>query len=236
MVIYPAIDLIGGKCVRLTQGKYDDVTVYDDNPLNMAKSFQSQGAAYIHMVDLDGARSGISVNSEVIKEVAEKTNLIVQTGGGIRSLDKINEYLEKGIGRVILGTSAVNQPELVKRAVETHGEKIVIGIDAKDGKVAVSGWETESEFNAVEFAKKMQSFGVKNIIYTDISRDGMLTGPNLKAMEEMASALKISVIASGGVSCLQDVIDLKSTGVSGVIIGKAIYAGRINLEEALNVN
>lgn len=234
MKIYPAIDLIGGKCVRLTQGSYDAVTVYHEDPLEVAKEFEALGSAYIHMIDLEGARNGISQNSEVIRRVANQTGLLVQTGGGIRSMETIEAYLENGVSRVILGTSAVKQPQLVKDAVAKYGDKIVVGIDAKDGMVAISGWEVKSEFDAIEFARKMQDLGVKHIIYTDISRDGMLSGPNLKAMEEMARALEIEVIASGGVSCLQDVKDLKNTGVSGVIIGKALYTGNLSLKEALS--
>lgn len=234
MKIYPAIDLIGGKCVRLTQGSYDAVTVYHEDPLEVAKEFEALGSAYIHMIDLEGARNGISQNSEVIRRVANQTGLLVQTGGGIRSMETIEAYLENGVSRVILGTSAVKQPQLVKDVVAKYGDKIVVGIDAKDGMVAISGWEVKSEFGAIEFARKMQDLGVKHIIYTDISCDGMLSGPNLKAMEEMARALEIEVIASGGVSCLQDVKDLKNTGVSGVIIGKALYTGNLSLKEALS--
>lgn len=234
MKIYPAIDLIGGKCVRLTQGSYDAVTVYHEDPVEVAKEFEALGSSYIHMIDLEGARNGISQNSEVIRKVANQTGLLVQTGGGIRSMETIENYLENGVSRVILGTSAVKQPQLVKDAVAKYGDRIVVGIDAKDGMVAISGWEVKSEFGAVEFGRKMQDLGVKHIIYTDISRDGMLSGPNLKAMEEMAKALEIDVIASGGVSCLQDVKDLKNTGVSGVIIGKALYTGNLSLKEALS--
>ncbi len=233
MIIYPAIDLIGGKCVRLTQGSYDDVTIYGEDPLKTAMDFERAGSEYIHMVDLEGARNGGSENSHVIKQVAGNTALKVQTGGGIRSMEKISDYIESGVERVILGTSAVKNPELVKEAVKKYGEKIAVGIDAKDGVVAISGWETQSRYKAVEFALKMQDIGVKNIIYTDISRDGMLNGPNLNAMREMAEALSINVIASGGVSCIEDILDLKKTGVSGVIVGKAIYTGRIDLKEAL---
>lgn len=233
MIIYPAIDLIGGKCVRLTQGSYDDVTIYGEDPLKTAMDFERVGSEYIHMVDLEGARNGGSENSHVIKQVAGNTALKVQTGGGIRSMEKISDYIESGVERVILGTSAVKNPELVKEAVKKYGEKIAVGIDAKDGVVAISGWETQSRYKAVEFALKMQDIGVKNIIYTDISRDGMLNGPNLNAMREMAEALSINVIASGGVSCIEDILDLKKTGVSGVIVGKAIYTGRIDLKEAL---
>ena len=243
MIIYPAIDLIDGKCVRLAQGDYSKMTVYSDDPLKMALEFKAQGAEYIHIVDLDSARGKDSSelgdwskgkgNSEIIKEIAKKTGLKVQTGGGVRSMSKISDYLDNGVDKVILGTSAVRNPDLVKEAVCKYGEKIIVGIDAKDGFVAISGWEDKSEYKAVEFALMMQDIGVKNIIYTDISRDGMLTGPNLPAMKTMADALKINVTASGGVSRLQDIIDLRKIGVYGVITGKAIYTNNLNLKEAL---
>ena len=232
MVIYPAIDLINGKCVRLTQGKYDNVTVYSDNPVSMAKSFMDAGSKYIHMVDLDGAKSGVTCNFKIIAEVA-KLGISVQTGGGIRDIETIERYIDSGVSRVILGTSAVNNPELVIEAVSRYDDKIAVGIDAKDGLVAVNGWEKTSSFKAVAFAKKMESIGVKYIIYTDISRDGMLKGPNLWAMREMTENLNINVIASGGVSCMEDIIALKPTGVSGVIVGKALYTGKVDLQKAL---
>lgn len=234
MVIYPAVDIKDGKCVRLVQGRFDDVTVYSDNPIEIALKWEREGATYLHVVDLDGARTGEPKNLSVITGIAAKLGIPVQTGGGIRSMDTIEYLISQGVARVILGTSAVKNPELVKCALERFGNHIAIGIDARDGKVAIEGWERTSSFSAVDFAKKMEDMGAKTIIYTDISRDGMLAGPNLKAMEEMASSVGIEVIASGGVSSVQDIIDLKKAGVDGVIVGKALYTGNIKLAEALS--
>ncbi len=233
MIIYPAIDMLGGKCVRLTQGDYDKSTVYGDRPADMAKRWQDAGATYIHTVDLDGARAGKPVNIEAIKEILNEINVPIQTGGGIRTLEDIENLLNLGVKRVILGTSAVKNKQLVIDSVKKFGDKIAVGIDAKDNRVAISGWEQISDFTAVEFAKMMEDIGVKTIIYTDISTDGMLTGPNLKAMEEMSRAVKIDVIASGGVSCAEDVRKLNNTGVAGVIIGKALYTNNLKLEEVI---
>ncbi len=234
MVIYPAVDIKDGKCVRLVQGKFDDVTVYSDNPIEIALKWEREGATYLHVVDLDGARTGEPKNLGVITGIAAKLGIPIQTGGGIRSMDTIEYLIGKGVARVILGTSAVKNPDLVKLALEKFGNHIAIGIDARDGKVAIEGWERTSSFSAVDFAKKMEDMGAKTIIYTDISRDGMLAGPNLKAMEEMATSVGIEVIASGGVSSVQDIIDLKNAGVDGVIVGKALYTGNIKLAEALS--
>ncbi|MBZ4644995.1 MAG: phosphoribosylformimino-5-aminoimidazole carboxamide ribotide isomerase [Petroclostridium sp.] len=235
MVIYPAIDIKQGKCVRLVQGKFSDVTVYSDNPVQMAKKWEQLGAKYIHLVDLDGALTGQSVNSEIIKEIVKSVSIPVQLGGGIRTIENIKSMLDNGVTRVILGTSAVRNPLLVKEAAAQYKERIVVGIDAKDGKVAIEGWEKVSDFSAVSFAKKMQEIGVKTIVYTDISRDGMLKGPNIAAMKEMVDSLAIDVIASGGVSSLSDIKELKKTGVEGVIVGKALYTGNVSLVEALEV-
>jgi phosphoribosylformimino-5-aminoimidazole carboxamide ribotide isomerase len=236
MIIYPAIDIIGGKCVRLQQGSYSDVTVFGDNPAEMAEKWEEQGAQYLHVVDLDGARSGKSENAEVIREIANTLSIPVQLGGGIRSLDTIEKMLSCGVSRIILGTSAVNNQEMLKAALKEYNEKIVVGIDAKDGMVAIHGWEKTSDLTAIDFARKVEKLGAKTIIYTDISRDGMLKGPNLIAMADMAKNVSIDVIASGGVSCLKDITDLKTTGVSGVIVGKALYTGNINLTEAVEVS
>ncbi len=233
MIIYPAIDLKDGKCVRLYKGDYDQVTVYNDNPLEVAQSFADAGAEFIHLVDLDGARDGESKNKEIIFEIAKKMPVPVQTGGGIRSLETIRDYLFHGVQRVILGTAAVQNPEFLELAVEAFGDKIVVGIDAKDGFVAYSGWEKLSSSRAVDFAKEVEAIGVKTIVYTDIATDGTLQGPNLKEMTEMAREVGMSVIASGGVSCLQDITQLKKTGVTGVIVGKAIYTGNVDLKEAI---
>lgn len=235
MVIYPAIDIIGGKCVRLVQGSYSDVTVFSDSPVEMAGKWQGLGAKYLHVVDLDGAKSGKSENLSVIKEICSTLTIPVQVGGGIRSIEAIENMLSNGVSRVIVGTSAVQDENMLKAALSQYVGNIAIGIDAKDGMVAIHGWEQTSSLNAVEFAKKVESLGARTIIYTDISRDGMLSGPNLTAMTQMASSVRIDVIASGGVSSLKDIIDLKSTGVSGVIVGKALYTGNVELSSAINV-
>ncbi|WP_010680940.1 1-(5-phosphoribosyl)-5-[(5-phosphoribosylamino)methylideneamino]imidazole-4-carboxamide isomerase [Acetivibrio cellulolyticus] len=235
MIIYPAVDVREGKCVRLTQGEFNKETVYSDNPVEMALRWEKAGAQYLHVVDLDGARTGKAQNIAVISEMAVKMGIPVQVGGGIRTIEMIETILCKGIERVILGTSAVKDPELVKRALKTFENNVVIGIDAKDGMVAIEGWEKTSEFTAVSFAKKMEELGAKTIIYTDISRDGMLTGPNLKAMEEMVKAVNIDIIASGGVGKLEDIKNLKEVGVSGAIVGRALYTGDVDLKQAIEI-
>jgi len=233
MIIYPAIDIKDGRCVRLVQGKFNDVTVYSDHPVEMALKFEQLGAEYLHIVDLDGARHGKPQNIAAISEMAVKLGIPIQLGGGIRSIEMIEIILCRGIHRVILGTSAVKDPELVKKAVQAFGSSLAVAIDAKDGLVAIEGWAKTSEFTAIEFAKKMEELGAKIIIYTDISRDGMLKGPNLKAMEDMVKAVGIDVIASGGVTKLQDIKNLKGIGMAGAIVGKALYTGDVNLQEAI---
>ena len=235
MIIYPAIDVKDGRCVRLVQGQFNDVTVYSDNPVEMAKKFEQMGAQYLHVVDLDGARLGEPRNTAIVSEMAVKLGIPVQLGGGIRTIEMIEIILCKGIQRIILGTSAVNDPNLVKRAVQTFENNLAIGIDAKNGMVAIEGWAKTSEFTAIGFARKMQELGAKTIIYTDISRDGMLSGPNLKAMEEMVKAVEIEVIASGGVKSIEDIKNLKDIGVAGVIVGKALYTGDVDLAEAIRI-
>lgn len=235
MKIYPAVDVKDGRCVRLVQGEFDKVTVYSDDPVEMALKWERLGAQYLHVVDLDGARTGIAQNIAVISDMSVKLGIPLQLGGGIRSIEMIETALCKGIQRVILGTSAVKDPNFVKEAVKTFEDSIVLGIDAKEGMVAIDGWATTSQFTAIGFAKKMEELGAKTIIYTDISRDGMLQGPNLKAMEEMVKAVKIDIIASGGVGKLEDVKNLKEVGVAGVIIGKALYTGDVDLEEAIKI-
>ncbi len=235
MIIYPAVDVKEGRCVRLVQGEFDKVTVYSNNPVEMALKWEQLGAQYLHVVDLDGARTGHVQNIPTISEMAVKLGIPLQMGGGIRTIEMIETILCKGIHRVILGTSAVKDPNLVKNALKSFGDSIAIGIDAKDGMVAIEGWAKTSEFTAIGFAKKMEELGAKTIIYTDISRDGMLAGPNLKAMEEMVNAVGIEVIASGGVSNIDDIKNLKEVGVSGVIVGKALYTGDLDLKEAIEV-
>ncbi|NLG88980.1 MAG: 1-(5-phosphoribosyl)-5-[(5-phosphoribosylamino)methylideneamino]imidazole-4-carboxamide isomerase [Clostridiaceae bacterium] len=233
MIIYPAVDIKDGRCVRLLQGRFDSETVYGDDPVEMAEKWASIGAEWLHVVDLDGARSGISKNRSIIADIVKKVKIPVQTGGGIRTIDDIDEVIALGAARVVLGTAAVKNPRLLKEAVDNYGDKIAVGIDAKNGKVAVEGWETLSSHDAVEFAKRVEQYGVSVIIYTDISTDGMLSGPNLKAVEKVVGAVGIDIIASGGVSSIQDLINLKNTGAAGAITGKAIYTGAIDLSVAL---
>lgn len=233
MIVYPAVDIKDGKCVRLSQGKFNAVTVYAENPVEMALKWEKLGARYLHVIDLDGARLGVPQNVAVASEVAVKLGIPVQLGGGIRTIEMIETILCKGLQRVILGTSAVRDPELVKKALKIFENNVVIGIDAKDGKVAIEGWEKTSDFTAVEFAKKMEDLGARTIIYTDISKDGMLAGPNLTAMEEMVKAVCMEIICAGGVTSVSDVRNLKEIGVSGAIIGKALYTGDMDLGEAL---
>lgn len=234
MRIYPAIDIKDGKCVRLLRGNFNDVTVYGDNPAQMAKKWEALGGEYIHVVDLDGALKGHGVNAEVIKEICNSVSVPVQTGGGIRTMADIEAKLSCGISRVIIGTKAVSDAEFVKEAVKKYGDKIVIGIDAKDGMVAIEGWEKTSEFTAVEFGKKMADLGVKTIIYTDIATDGTLMGPNVAAMAEMVKATGIDIIASGGIGTVEHIKSLIPTGVEGVICGRALYTGDVKLDEAIN--
>lgn len=233
MKIYPAIDIIDGKCVRLTQGRYEDFDIYSNDPVEVALKWERIGAEYVHVVDLDGAKLGSPTNIPVISDMAVNLAIPLQLGGGIRSIEQIEIVLCKGVQRVILGTTAVSQPEFVKEALRTFKENIVIGIDAKDGKVAIEGWFKSTDFKATELAKKMQDLGAKTIIFTDISRDGMLGGPNLKSVEEMIKAVDIEIIVAGGVSRIEDVRNCKSIGAGGAIIGKALYTGDIDLAEAI---
>ncbi len=231
--ILPAIDLIDGQCVRLLQGDYSKKTVFADDPVAKAKEFLAKGAKAIHLVDLDGAKAGHPVNQEIVCAVRQETGLFAEIGGGIRTMAEIENYLEAGLDRVILGTSAVRDKSLVTEAAKKYGKQIAVGIDAKDGMVAIAGWVEKSDLDALTFAKIIADLGIATIIYTDISRDGMLAGPNLEAMAKMASAVPAAVIASGGVTKDSDVAALKETGVSGVIIGKAVYTGDVKLENVL---
>jgi len=236
VIVIPAIDLKDGKCVRLEQGLMERDTVFNDNPGAQARAWQEQGAELLHIVDLDGAFAGEPKNREAIEAIVRAVSIPTQLGGGIRDIATITAYLSLGISRVIIGTAAQRNPELVKEACEKFPGRIVVGIDAKDGMVAVQGWAEVTGITAVELAKKFEGFGVSAIIYTDISRDGMLQGPNVEATRQLAEAISIPVIASGGLSTLQDIKNLmavESAGVSGVITGKAIYTGAINLAEAI---
>lgn len=234
--IYPAIDMRGGKCVRLLQGDYNQETVYGDSPFDMAKSFADAGAGWIHMVDLDGAKDGKRVNDRFVIEAAQKLDAKVQIGGGIRTEEDILHYLNNGVSRVIIGSVAVSNPEFAIEMIQKYGEKIAIGLDAKDGYVATHGWLDTSSVTAVELGKRLAEAGAETFIFTDIATDGMLSGPNLLAVEKLAVETGKSVIASGGVSELADLRALKELvgkGVSGAIVGKAIYEGRFSVPEAL---
>ncbi|MEM1503013.1 1-(5-phosphoribosyl)-5-[(5-phosphoribosylamino)methylideneamino]imidazole-4-carboxamide isomerase [Domibacillus sp. 8LH] len=236
--IYPAIDMRGGKCVRLVQGDYNQETVYGDSPFDMAKSFVEQGAEWIHMVDLDGAKDGQRVNDTFVIEAAQKLNAKVQIGGGIRTEEDVKHYLDNGVDRVIIGSLAVKEPELVKQWLRTYGGKIAIGLDAKNGYVATHGWLETSSVKAVDLAKEFAEAGAETFIFTDIANDGMLSGPNVEATAELARETGKSVIASGGVSSLDDLRALakwKEDGLSGAICGKSIYTGRFTVKEALEV-
>ena len=233
MRIYPAIDIKDGNCVRLLQGRFSDVTIYGNDPAEVAKRWEAEGGEYIHVVDLDGALKGRGVNSEVIKKICSTVNVPVQTGGGIRTMEDVEYMLQCGIERVIIGTSAVRDKEFVKRAVEKYGKKIVIGIDAKDSMVAIEGWEEVSTFKAVDFAKEMENIGVSTIVYTDIATDGTLKGPNIEAMKEMVENTNLDVIASGGVGNADHIKALVPTGVEGAIVGRALYTGDVDLKEII---
>lgn len=234
--IYPAIDMRGGKCVRLLQGDYDKETVYGDSPFDMAKQFVEAGATWIHMVDLDGAKDGKRVNDQFVIQAAQQLKAKVQIGGGIRTEADILHYLNGGVDRVIIGSIAVSHPEFAIEMVQKYGQQIAIGIDAKNGYVATHGWLNTSETKAVSLAKLFAEAGAETFIFTDIATDGMLSGPNLEAVLEMAKATRKEVIASGGVSELSDLQALKAyseQGVKGAIVGKAIYEGRFTVREAL---
>ena len=233
MRLYPAIDIKNGQCVRLRQGVFEDTTVYANEPYQVAKEFEADGAKFLHIVDLDGALRGTGANDEALKKIVENVSIPVEIGGGIRTMQDIEHRLSLGVSRVILGTKAVESPDFVKEAVEKFGaDKIVVGIDAKDGMVAIKGWETISNVDAVSLAQSMKDLGVKTIIYTDISKDGMLCGPNFVQTARMVEITGMDIVASGGVSCMNDLLQLESIGVEGAILGKAIYEKRVDLKEA----
>lgn len=238
MLIYPAIDLREERCVRLVEGDPNQETVYSEDPVAMANVWQEQGAQRLHVVDLDGAFSGLPKNFQVIKEIVSSVHIPVQVGGGIRDLNMAAELLGIGVSRVIFGTIAIKEPQLVATACQRYGEAVVVGIDAKDGKVAIEGWGVVAHKDALELALEMKDLGVKRIIFTDIWRDGTLKGPNLAAVEEVARTTGLKIIASGGVSTLEDIKSLKKlepAGVEGVIMGKSLYAGTIHLPDALAI-
>ncbi|MBR6889069.1 MAG: 1-(5-phosphoribosyl)-5-[Selenomonadaceae bacterium] len=234
MIIFPAIDLRGGKCVRLIQGDFDKETVYSDDPQATALKWQSLGAKFLHVVDLDGARAGSPQNLDAIKKILDAVKIPIEVGGGIRTLDDAEKLLNLGVRRVILGSVAVENISLVEAAVKNFGDKIVVGIDARGGFVAVHGWEKSSAVKADELAKNIVAAGVKTIIYTDISKDGMLSGVDPKIFSELAKSSGAEIIASGGVKSIEDIRALKAAKIAGVIVGKAIYTGALDLKSAID--
>ena len=235
MIILPAIDLYEGKAVRLYKGDYENMTIYSDNPVEIAEDFKNCGATHIHMVDLEGAKDGTTPNLDIVKQVAEETGLFVEIGGGIRSMETVEAYLSAGVSRVILGTAAVNDEEFLKKAVAEYGSAIAVGADVKDGYVAIKGWLEKSQYTLDQFMEKMQGLGVETIICTDISKDGAMKGTNLELYRELSEKFSMNIIASGGVSSMEDVRELRTMDVHGAIIGKAYYTGAIDLKEAIEV-
>ena len=233
MKIFPAIDLYGGKAVRLYKGDYSNMTVYSDDPISIAKDFEASGAECIHIVDLEGARLGGTPNFETVRRIAENTSLFCEVGGGIRSREAVERYLGIGLGRVILGTAAVNDEKFLISALERYGERIAVGADIRDGKIAVKGWLERSEYDVYSFFERMQSLGVKTVICTDVSKDGAMQGTNLTLYRELSKRYSVGIVASGGVSSLSDVKALSEMSLEGAIIGKAYYTGDVNLKEAI---
>ncbi|MCX7354000.1 MAG: 1-(5-phosphoribosyl)-5-[(5-phosphoribosylamino)methylideneamino]imidazole-4-carboxamide isomerase [Alphaproteobacteria bacterium] len=236
MIVFPAIDLKDGRCVRLRQGAMDDATIYNDDPAAQARTFEAAGARWLHVVDLDGAVSGLPKNASAVSAILKAVAMPVQLGGGIRDRARIEAWLEAGVRRVVLGTAAIANPELVREAARAHPGRIVVGIDARKGKVAVDGWTRATETTARELADALAGAGVAAIVYTDIDRDGVLGGPNIEATVALAKGLPVPVIASGGVSTIDDITALRAhekDGIAGVIVGRAIYDGRVDLKRAL---
>ena len=233
MLIFPAIDLIDGKAVRLTHGDYAKMKVYSDDPVVFAREFARLGARQIHLVDLSGAKDGTTPHLELILAIRRETGLFCEVGGGIRSMNVLKSYMEAGVDRAILGTAAVTDPAFRRDAVARYGDRVAVGVDVKDGKVAIRGWTEKSELNAVDFCRTLEEEGVRTVICTDISRDGALAGAGIPLYEELGKAVGLDIIASGGVSSLADVIKLKEMGLYGAIIGKAYYEGAIDLKAAV---
>lgn len=232
MKLFPAIDLYEKKAVRLLFGDYNQMTVYSDDPLSVARDFEASGMTCIHLVDLEGAKSGTTPNIDVVRSIAEHTSLFVEIGGGIRNMDTVDKYLSCGVDRVILGTAAVTDEAFLRAAIEKHGEKIAVGADVKDGYIAIKGWLEKSAYTLFDFVEKMQGMGVKNIICTDISKDGAMRGTNVAMYSELSKRFTVDITASGGVSTLEDVKRLAEMDIYGAIIGKAYYTGAIDLREA----
>lgn len=235
MILFPAIDLFDKKAVRLYKGDYQNMTVYSENPIEIARDFEAAWATHIHMVDLEGAKDGTTPNIAVVEQVAQETSLFVEIGGGIRSMETVARYLDAGVSRIILGTAAVNDESFLKEAVAAYPGKIAVGADVKDGFIAIKGWMEKSAVTLDTFLEKMEAIGVKNVICTDISKDGAMKGTNLELYRELSRKYTLDITASGGVSTLEDVRQLRQMDLYGAIIGKAYYTGAIDLKEALEV-
>ena len=236
MLIFPAIDLYGGQAVRLYKGDYSKMTVYSDDPLAVARDFESSGAIWVHLVDLEGAKTGETPNIDTVRRIVEGTSLSCEIGGGIRNMETVDRYFDVGVARVILGTAAVNDEDFLRRAVEKYGAKIAVGVDIKDGKVAIKGWIEKSELDAFDFCEKLQKIGVSTIICTDISKDGAMMGANHTLYRSLSDKFDMRIVASGGVSSMDDVRRLRALDIYGAIIGKAYYTGDIDLDEAIEVS
>lgn len=235
MYIIPAIDLIDGKAVRLQKGDYNKVTVYSDCPAEVAESFERDGAKMLHVVDLDGAKDGTTANFDTVKEIIRRTGLSVEIGGGVRNIERVQKYIDIGVDRVIIGTAAITDPDFLKEAVKLYGEKIVVGVDVKDCYVAIKGWLEVSEVSCNDFCKTLCDLGVKTVICTDISKDGMMSGTNLELYRDLSRRFGMNIIASGGVSTLDDVRALGKMNMYGAILGKALYTGAVKLTDAVSV-
>jgi len=235
MTIYPAIDLFQGKAVRLKRGDYDNMTIYSDDPVSVAQGFKKAGATALHIVDLEGARDGKPANNKVIEQIINETGLFVQVGGGIRTPETIEKYLSIGVKRIILGTAAVSKPGFLQEMTEHFKEAIAVSVDIKDGRVAIKGWTEISNHDAIEFCETVSNIGVKTLICTDISKDGMLSGTNMELYKTLRSKLSIGLIASGGVSAIDEIKTLSKLNMDGAILGKALYTGDINLAEAVKI-
>ena len=233
MQIFPATDILSGKVVRLTKGDYNQVKIYADSPAEMALEFMKDGATNLHMVDLDGAKDGAPVNFEAIREAAKIKDLFIEVGGGIRDMKRVEDYLSLGVKRVILGTAAIRNYPFVEEAVKEFGNAIAVGVDAKEGFVAVSGWQETTSVKSVEFCKKLRDTGVSTVIYTDISKDGMLSGTNLEVYGELSQIKGLDIVASGGITFVNEIEKLRDMNIYGAIVGKAVYEGRLSLKDAL---
>ncbi|MDO4395472.1 MAG: 1-(5-phosphoribosyl)-5-[(5-phosphoribosylamino)methylideneamino]imidazole-4-carboxamide isomerase [Clostridia bacterium] len=235
MIVFPAIDLYDKKAVRLYKGDYGNMTIYSENPIEIARDFEEKGASWVHMVDLEGAKEGTTPNLEIVKQVVRETDLSVEIGGGIRSMETAEAYFKAGVSRIILGTAAVDDEDFLKAAVDRYGKGIAVGADVRDGQVAIKGWLEKSQYSLESFMENMQALGVETVICTDISRDGAMKGTNLKLYKELSERFNMNIVASGGVSSMEDIVALMEMNLYGAIIGKAYYTGAIDLRKAIEV-